>query len=281
MPVFHSRSAEHVQDGPCHEALVPFIAIRVSRASYDHLGGQAHLNTSSIWPFVTFAVVPVTTWLVAKQVSHIHAGWLRNSATTSAYFFAISSTLLLVLSLPTGSIDVTDLWSFLLFALLPSIPLLAITHSSSIKVGWIRTLLRTVSSLLIIPAALLFLMLCLAQSACVRRNSPIYSPDGKHLALVQFVGQGALGDDYGSVYVRRSWLPIRATVYEGLGAWDSKHHQVGGPEVRWLDSSHLMIRYWDDRAIGDGRGAPAICKGEVGLIKIVCVNENPPGLPRK
>ncbi len=270
-----------MQHGPLLRALAPFVAIRAKPASYDQLGGQAHLNTSSIWPFVVFAVIPATTWLVAKQVSQIHAGWRRNSATISAYFFAIASTLLLVLSLPTGSIDVTDLWRFLLFALLPSVPLLAIIHSSAIKVGWMRILLRTVSSLLIIPAALFFLGLCLVQSACVKRSSPIYSPDGKHLALVEFIGQGALGDDYGNVYLRRSWLPIRKTVYEGLGSWDSKHQRVGAPEVHWLDNSRLLVRYWDDRTRGGGRGTPAVCNGVVGVIKILCVNEALPSLPQK
>lgn len=261
--------------------MVPLVADRAKPERYDQLGGRSHLNTSWLLPFVVFSVVPATAWLSVKQVSHIRARWLRNSAKSLAYFLAIPSTLLLVLSLPAGSIDVSDLWRFLAFALLPCIPLLGIRSSFSIKTSWIRILLRTVSSILIIPAALVFLLLCLVQSSCVTRSSPIYSPDGNHLALVEFTGGGALGDDYGSVYLRRSWVPIRETVYEGLGSWDPKHQRVGSPEVHWLDSSRLLVRYWDDRTLGDGRGAPAVCHGVVGEIQIVCVNEDRPSLPRK
>ena len=183
----------------------------------------------------------------------------------------VGSLTLLVLSFPTKSVDISDLWLFLGIALIPYLMLLGFRFSSHIKVVWIRWSVKTLASVLLFPAGALFLLMCLAQSACTRRASPIYSPDGKHIALLRFAMQGALGDDYGIVYVRRSWLPFADKVYSGLG-YSDLGLRPPMPEVRWLDNSRLLIRFWDDREKGDGRGGPPICKTSAGTVRVVCEN---------
>ena len=57
------------------------------------------------------------------------------------------------------------------------------------------------------------------------------------------MSQGALGDDYATVRVPRSWVPWASVAYKGVGSWDFKNNKPGDPEVHWLDSVHLLIRY--------------------------------------
>ena len=59
-------------------------------------------------------------------------------------------------------------------------------------------------------------------------------------ALLKFIAQGALGDDSGTVDLRRSWRPFAENVYSGLGAWDFARRQPRSPEVRWLDNSTIL-----------------------------------------
>ena len=227
----------------------------------------------NIWPFVIFAILPATTWLSLKRLARIERRWIRNIALASGYFLFLASALLLLLSLPTGSIDISDLWRFLGFSLLPSLPLVALWACRSIQTTWLRIAMSSVSAIVLIPACGVFLLLCLAEVGCVRRSPPVYSPDGMHVALQEFSLAGALGDDYGSVYVRRSWWPFADTAYSGLGYRDLPRGGPSSPQIQWLDSSRLLIRYYDGRTAGDGRGGPAVCKSRAGGITILCENE--------
>jgi hypothetical protein len=177
-----------------------------------------------------------------------------------------------VLSLPTGSIDVSDAWRFFGFALPPFLVGLGLKLSSHMKTGWLRIFGKVAMSVLLIPTCLVFLFLCLTESGCNKRVPQIYSPDRKHIGLLQFLFQGALGDDYAIVHVRRSWWPFAHRVYMGLGTWDFEHNRPDGPEVKWLDNSRLLVRYWDDRTSTDGRGGPAICEKTAGTVDIICEN---------
>ena len=198
---------------------------------------------SRAWPFLKFALIPAIAWFGFKQGAHLQRPWLRRLSKALLLFLLAGSLTLLVLSLPTGSIDIADLWLFLGFALVPYLPVLGFRFSSYIKAVWIQRSVKTLTSILLFPAGLFFLFMCLGQSACTRRASPIYSPDGKHIALVEFAMQGALGADYGIVYMRRSWLPFAKKVYAGFG--ESRFDlRPPSPEVRWLDNSRLLIRFW-------------------------------------
>jgi hypothetical protein len=226
------------------------------------------LKVSDIWSFLSFAVVPLLAWFAFRQARHMERNWLRPTARLAAGFVGLVSTLVLVGSLPRGSIDISDLWRYLFLGLLPFVALLILVLARYIKPHWIRVSIRTVASLVAIPAGLVLLLLCLAQSACVYHSSPIYSPDGNHVALVTVYGQGALGVDYASVSVRRAWIPIATEVYDGIGAWPGSFSV--SPEVRWLDASHLLIRYSDPRH--DEAGGPHLCEDNFGSVQIVCEN---------
>ncbi len=228
-----------------------------------------------MWPFLTFALVPANALLALQPVRRIQRRSLKRLMMALTYFFAIVSALLLLLSLPTGSIDITDLWRFLTFALLPFLPLLSLIFSGGIRLRWARISVKAIGSLLLIPTGLFFLGMCVFESAGVRHAPPLYSPDGKHVALLWFALQGALGDDYGTVDLRRSWIPFAENVYSGLGNWGFDLRPAS-PEVRWLDNSRLLIRYWDDRTKGDGRGGPPLCKERAATIQVVCENTAQP-----
>ena len=231
----------------------------------------------SYWPFLKFALVPALAWISFVKVQRIQKKKLKSAARFGTGFVFALSTLLLILSLPTGSIDISDLWPFLALGLVLLIPCWILALAFRIESRWIKLPLQTVGSLLMIPMVPIILMMCLSQAGCVHRNPPIYSPDGKYLALVENMGQGALGDDYGTVSVRRAWLPTATIAYDGLGSLSLRDRTfIDSPEVHWQDSSHLLIRYWDRRTGKEGRGAPT-CRDKIGSLYIVCENMSIPG----
>jgi hypothetical protein len=227
---------------------------------------------SVVLPFLKFSVIPVLAWVGFMQTRHVQRNWLGLAAHCGTGFVLLFSTLLLVLSLPTGSLDISNLWPFLVWGLAPSVPLLGFWLARNIKALWLKVSVRAVASLLIIPTGLFLLLMCLVESACTRRTPPIYSPDGGYVALVEFYVQGALGEDSANVSVRRAWTPIATKAYSGSGAWYGDHRFQNSPEVHWLDPSHLLIRDWDGRSGNEGKGGPPICKDKVASLHIVCEN---------
>jgi hypothetical protein len=139
-----------------------------------------------------------------------------------------------------------------------------------IRARWIRLSIRTVSSVLVGISALLVMLVSVASVGCSRYAAPIYSPDGRYLAVPTYALQGALGDDYATVGVRPRWRPWATNVYSGLGSWNFAEKKPGNPEVRWLDSAHLLIRYRDGRTGTEGRGGPPKCLSEAEDVQIVC-----------
>jgi hypothetical protein len=139
-----------------------------------------------------------------------------------------------------------------------------------IRARWLRLSIRTVSSVLVGISAVLVLLVSVASVGCSRYGAPIYSPDGRHLAVRTYVLQGVLGDDYATVGVRPRWRPWATGVYSGLGNWNFAEKKPGDPEVRWLNSAHLLIRYRDERTGNEGRGGPPKCLGQAGAVHIVC-----------
>jgi hypothetical protein len=139
-----------------------------------------------------------------------------------------------------------------------------------IRVRWLRLSLKMLSSVLLLASGAVVFLVTLTSVGCSKSADPLYSPDRRHVAVLRYALQGALGDDYATVNVRASWRPWATTVYRGLGAWDFKADKPLTPEVRWLDSAHLLIRYWDDRSSNKGRGGPAQCVSQAGTVRVVC-----------
>jgi len=179
-------------------------------------------------------------------------------------FLAAGSTLFLLLSWPTGAIDISELWWFLAWVFILLLPVLGIRLSRYLKNAWMRISGTIAASVLMIPASLLFLLLCVAQVGCTKRMT-LPSPSGKHIALLEFALQGALGADYANIYVRESWWPVAQRVFQGFGNW-SPNPQGCSPEMRWLDDSHLLIRYWSDMS----QGGYVTCRQKVGNVQVEC-----------
>lgn len=168
-----------------------------------------------------------------------------------------TSLLLLVITIPSGTIDISDLWLFILFTIVPALPLLATRQARLIQRTWLRVVARGASGVLFGLAAISFVLLCIFQTACTERLKPIYSPDGQHMALIRVSMQGAVGRDSASVTLRRSWRPLGVNVWVGILI-------AARPQVRWLDNSRLLIRY-------EHEPGHTVCDaGGTGEIEVIC-----------
>lgn len=204
--------------------------------------------------------------MLLSHFKHLRAFW-----PLLALSLAVATTLQLILCLPSGSVDVSDLWPFLGFIVVPVSLALGFRLLRGIRVFWLRIGGNIALSALLLLSSASFFSICFVEVACIRRATPVYSPDGKHIALLQFTLRTSR-DSYGHVYLRRSWSPFTDHVYEGLGDWDSVHNTPLMPKIHWIDNFHLVIRYWDNRLPYAGRGGPAHCKSESTGIYISCEN---------
>ena len=169
-------------------------------------------------------------------------GWVKTTTGMTSCTFAGATLLLSASSIPAGWIDISDFWPIMRQALVPTVPLLALLLARRIPRRWIRIPASIASSLTVCFAGALFLFLCLSEAGCEKRVAPMYSPDGKHVALVRISLGGALSEDFAEITVRHAWWPFPETAYIGVGGWHQPT-QAAYPEVRWLDSSRLLIRY--------------------------------------
>jgi hypothetical protein len=72
------------------------------------------------------------------------------------------------------------------------------------------------------------------------RGPVVYSPDGKHVAVVTWaVGPLVVNDDIATVKVRHWGGIFAAQVFSGPGY----SNDPDDLQVRWIDSDHLLIRY--------------------------------------
>ena len=132
-----------------------------------------------------------------------------------------------------------------------------------------RLLLRTLTG----AVGVVFLLAGLAalwfDTSYTRRLAPVISPDGRHRALVSYtVGDGS-GTDQAEVAIRASWSPYAHGIYAGPAHFDP-HARTPEPEVTWLDSSHLSIRFHTYVGNNGVLGAPQGCAAAAEGITIVC-----------
>ena len=166
--------------------------------------------------------------------------------------------------------DVSECLRLLAPMVVPVVAWAVFRIGKRVKRRWLRLPIRAVASAAGSVSAVIVLLLFLAETGCTKHPPPIESPDGHYVAILSYALQGALGADYADVNVRPWWRPYARNVYSGLGSWDFKNGKPSDPEVRWLDRSHLLIRYRDDRTGNEGRGGPALCRSRMDGIQIVC-----------
>ena len=133
-----------------------------------------------------------------------------------------------------------------------------------------RFFVRLVTSGIGLITGAFLLLAVLTESSCTRHAS-LPSPDRRRIAVVDFAGQGALGDDYATVSVHASWSPLSVEAYHGGGGWDFTNETLKYPEVHWIDNSRLSIRFWGAPLSANGWGCD---KQRIADIEIVC--DEPP-----
>ncbi len=125
---------------------------------------------------------------------------------------------------------------------------------------------------LLITGLLLFLAL-VTQKTCVRREMPLYSPDGHHAAVVRYFMQGAVGPEIARIWVRKTWSPIASDAYVGYAHLPKRPREVS-PQVRWLVSSRLLIELVDHPP-----HRKHFCASQAGEITILCESVQLPLIP--
>ncbi len=124
---------------------------------------------------------------------------------------------------------------------------------------WLRSPLRAAAISGATLTTLALVLVISGEYSCTARAPVAHSPDGKHVAILTWSLQGALGMDLASVNVRHSYSPFAENVYSGPG--DS-----GGtdPQIRWIDNTHLLIRYHDYA------GYEQTCTSRVFNVDVIC-----------
>ena len=173
--------------------------------------------------------------------------------------------------------DISEILSLAKFFLPAFVACAIYLVAMRVRPRWLRFSIKSFASVLFGIGMLLVFVLVVVQAGCTMRPPPLYSLDRRHFAIISYVSQGALGGDYATVRVRRSLVPWASVAYNGPASWDFKNNKPGDPEVRWLDSVHLLIRYYDYRSGTGGEGQPAVCRSQIGAVKIICDPITPAG----
>src|SRR5450432_1531724 len=74
-----------------------------------------------------------------------------------------------------------------------------------VQYRWLRISIKAIASLFFGCSVILVLFLLMVEAGCTKSAPPIYSPDGRHVAILHYVLQGSLGDDYAIVDLRPRW----------------------------------------------------------------------------
>jgi hypothetical protein len=157
-------------------------------------------------------------------------------------------------------------WLNLIGGFLLVVGIVSVTFKMTVNSRLKRSMLRITGTLLSLPFAG-FSLLALLTIGCERQHGPLIgSPDRHHVARVQVSGGSAIDHPYGEVILRRSWQPTWTVAYFGVGYYAQEGAMT--PKVRWLDDSHLLIKFPssdEDRFV--------VCLGQIGKINVKCEAE--------
>jgi hypothetical protein len=133
-----------------------------------------------------------------------------------------------------------------------------------IRHRWLRVPIRVVSSIATVLTCMLLALFIFSMWACTYRAPSSPSPDAKHVAVLRWGLQGALGSDIATVLVRSRWSPFGEIAYRGPGFVGSATHPELDPQIHWVDSKHLMIRFheyadYDQSCVSHAKDIDVIC----------------------
>jgi hypothetical protein len=157
-------------------------------------------------------------------------------------------------------LDISELWASLKFLLLPVFGWILLHVAKHIHRRWLRIPARAIAAVFLATTTALVMFLSLVELGC-SKHSQLYSSDGKHVLVISYIGQGALGADYANIFIRSRWSPFAKRIFHGEAQWDFKLNKLTSPEVKWLDNSHLIISKYTD----------AMCENHAGNVEINCV----------
>jgi hypothetical protein len=162
--------------------------------------------------------------------------------------------------------DISERFALLRWILIPIGSWIIFRFANRVHRSILRIPIKSIAGVVGVLGVVLVLLLMLMEGACSKYAPSIQSPDGKHVAVVRYVLAGALGADSAIVKIRPRWSLFAETAFSGAGSWNFKENKPYDPEVRWIDASHLLIRYRIDRLEGDAK----VCSGRVKGVEIVC-----------
>jgi hypothetical protein len=160
--------------------------------------------------------------------------------------------------------DISEVLSFLKFFLPLAVSWMIFRIAKRVRYRWLRISIKTIASAFLVCSVFLVLSMLLVSVGCSKRAPPMYSPDGRHVVILTYGLQGALGFDHATVHLRSRWIPWAKIVYSGVGIWDFSGDKPSEPEVRWLDGTHLSIKHYDYP------GQSATCVNRIEEVQIVC-----------
>jgi hypothetical protein len=157
--------------------------------------------------------------------------------------------------------DISEL-PFFVGILLILVAFFAVFVAVSINAKRLPTLLRwpirVGASAGAVLAVILIALFVLVDYVWTGRAPAVYSQDGKYVAVLTWRSLSAIDDGIATVKVRRIYSPFAQKVYSGPG-YDADSADV---HLRWIDNSHLHIRYGaDDQACAPHAfGVEVICE---------------------
>lgn len=118
--------------------------------------------------------------------------------------------------------------------------LVAFRSAKRLSSPWLRRFVQFGTILGVALSVMLLGGLVWATYPSTVRGPMVYSPDGKHAALVTWdVGPLVVSDDIATVKVRHRSGIFAAEVFSGPG-YSNDPDEL---QVRWIDNDHLLIRY--------------------------------------
>lgn len=179
------------------------------------------------------------------------------STAISAFFWMSSSV--------AGPAEWSDLQPFFEAGLVPLAAVTICWYCSRIGSPPLRVLMTLSSALVALLSGVLLLSLLIMETLEVRRGHPIYSPNGRHAVIIRSFGMSdGLDDSVATVAVRRTWLPHSTIGFQGWAHLAESPLKIS-PQVRWLDSSRLLIRLVDYPP-----QHKHFCAPQIGEITILC-----------